>query len=58
MKYEIWKAKDNFWYWHLKAGNNEIIAAGEGYHNRTDCLNAIGSLMDTNRQTPVYDLSA
>lgn len=29
------------YFWHLKAGNGEIIAHGEGYHNKADALHAI-----------------
>jgi uncharacterized protein YegP (UPF0339 family) len=29
------------WFWRLRADNNEIIASGEGYVNRRDCLHAV-----------------
>ncbi len=42
MKYELWKsAADSKWYWHLKAGNGEKIAQGEGYVRKADCVHAI-----------------
>lgn len=44
MRFRYWRAFTLFgprWRWHLKAGNNEIIAHGEGYRNRADCLHAI-----------------
>lgn len=43
MYFEIWQnAQNKNWYWHLKAGNNQIIATGgEGYQNKADCLHAI-----------------
>ena len=44
------------WRWHLTAANNRIIAtSGEAYHNKQDCLAAIGLVMDTNRSTPVHE---
>lgn len=47
-----------YWYWRLRAANHEIIAQGEGYHNRQDAVNAVGLVMDTNRSTPFYEVAA
>jgi len=41
------------WRWRLKAVNHKIIAQGESYHNRQDCLDAIALVTDTNRTTPI-----
>lgn len=45
MKFEVYCRRPFFrrkqWYWHLKGGNNEIIASGEGYNNWDDCMDAI-----------------
>lgn len=30
------------WRWRLRAENGEIIASGQGYRRRIDCINAIG----------------
>jgi uncharacterized protein YegP (UPF0339 family) len=56
MHYQIFQGVNGQWYWHLRSsGNNKIIAAGgEGYHNEKDCLHAIGLVMDSNRNTPIY----
>lgn len=55
MAYYIYLDVNAQWRWYLEAGNNRKIAnSGEGYHNEQDCLHAIGLVMDTNRQTPVY----
>jgi uncharacterized protein YegP (UPF0339 family) len=55
MAYYIYKDVQGQWRWYLEAGNNRKIAnSGEGYHNEQDCLAAIGLVMDTNRQTPIY----
>lgn len=32
---------DGQWRWRLVANNNEIIAHGESYKNKADCLHAI-----------------
>jgi uncharacterized protein YegP (UPF0339 family) len=50
MRYELYRAGDG-WRWRLRAANGEIVAAGESYRNRDDCIHAVGLLMDTNRQT-------
>lgn len=56
MYFEIFKSKtDNQWYWHLKAANHEIVAYGEGYRNRDDCVHAVNLVMDTTRKTPFYE---
>lgn len=55
MKFYIYKDVAGQWRWNLVAANNRKIAdSGEGYWNEQDCLDAIGFVMDTNRQTPVY----
>jgi uncharacterized protein YegP (UPF0339 family) len=49
--------KNNQWYWNLRShGNHEIIASGEGYTSKANCLYAVGLVMDTTRQTPVHDV--
>lgn len=55
MYFQIWQSNVNRqWYWHLKSANHEIIANGEGYTSKANCLHAVGLVMDANRQTPVY----
>jgi uncharacterized protein YegP (UPF0339 family) len=42
--------------WTLYASNYKKIAnSGEAYHNKTDCLHAIGLVMSTNSNTPVTE---
>ncbi len=41
------------WRWRLKAANHEIVAQGEGYRNKTDCLHAVNLLKQTTMFTPV-----
>ena len=55
MYFEIWQnAQNKNWYWHLKAANNQIIAHGEGYQNKTDCLHAI-ELVKKSYSAPVRE---
>ena len=43
MEYEYYQsAKNQKWYWRLKASNGKIIAdGGQGYDNKADCLHGI-----------------
>ncbi len=36
--FEVWKNAAGEWQWHLKAGNGEIQAAGEGYKRRSGAI--------------------
>lgn len=47
---------DGSWRWRLRAGNGEIIAQGEAYHNRADCLHAVSLIKQTTIHTPVQML--
>lgn len=51
--YEIYQSGFQ-WRWRFKANNHEIIAHGESYHNKADCLNAI-RLMKGSGDAPTYD---
>jgi uncharacterized protein len=42
------------WRWRFKSNNDEIIASGESYFNKQDCLNAIG-LMKGSYNAEVYE---
>lgn len=56
MKFEIYRSGDE-WRWRLKARNGEIIASGEGYKNRLDCVGAIGLIQSLKtRMATVVDL--
>jgi uncharacterized protein YegP (UPF0339 family) len=59
MKYWYFKsAKNNEWYWRLRADNNRIIAvSGEGYKNKSDCVQAIGFVQGS-RYAPVAQSTA
>ena len=45
------------WRWNLRAGNHEIIAQGESYINKADCLHAINLVKSTDENTPVREAS-
>ncbi len=53
MYFQIWQS-GGLWYWHLKAANNEIIAQGEGYSSKSNCLHAI-SLVKASTNAPIYE---
>lgn len=56
MKFEMFKDSSGQHRWRLKAANGEIIASGEAYRNRQDCINAVYMVMDTNRQTKFVEV--
>ena len=56
MKFEMYKDPSGQYRWRLKAANGEIIASGEAYRNRDDCVNAVNLVMDTNRQTKFVEV--
>jgi uncharacterized protein YegP (UPF0339 family) len=44
------------WRWTLFAANHKKVAnGGESYWNKSDALHAIGLVMSTDRNTPVYE---
>ena len=44
------------WRWRLVASNNRIIASGESYHNRQDCVDAVNLVMNTTVKTPFKEV--
>ena len=53
LMYRVYKDVEGEWRWRLKARNNRTVAdSGEGYHNRGDCLAAIG-LVKSSAEAPV-----
>lgn len=43
--WEKWQsARDGLWYWHLRAGNHEIVAHGEGYTTEQGCDRGIAAV--------------
>ena len=55
-RFEYYKSGKQ-WRWRFKAGNGEIVANGEAYKNKRDCLRAI-SLLQTSIESPVVQVKA
>jgi uncharacterized protein YegP (UPF0339 family) len=56
MEYQVYESGGQY-RWRLVAANNRIIAnSGEAYHNKQDCLGAIG-LVKNSGSAPVKDLT-
>lgn len=43
------------WRWRFVADNGKIVASGEAYVNKADCLHAIALLKSTNALTPTIE---
>lgn len=56
VKFTIYKSGTEF-RWNLKAGNNEIIASGESYKNKADCIAAVNLVKNTSAATPTEDVT-
>lgn len=56
MRFEMYKDSYGQYRWRLKAGNGEIIAQGEAYHNRQDCIDAVNLVMGTDRDTQFVEV--
>ena len=50
--FQVYEDAAGEWRWRLVAGNNEVIASGEGYRDRKDCLHAIELVKDS-KDAPV-----
>lgn len=55
MKFRVFKYKNGQWGWSLVAANGEIIASGEGYKNKRDCL-AVIDLVRTSGEADIEKL--
>lgn len=56
MKYQVYKDPQGYWRWRLLAANNEIVASGESYYNKSNCLHAI-TLVKSSKDAPVYEVN-
>ena len=54
--YEIFKGKNDQFYWRLKARNGEVIAVSEGYTTKAKAIQGIQSLQE-NAASIVKDLT-
>lgn len=41
IRFVIYMGKDNLWYWHLLAANNEIVCWSEGYSTKQAAINSV-----------------
>lgn len=55
MKFELWKSSGE-WRFHLKAKNNEIVIASEGYTRKREAEQAIQLLKDNAQKAPIVVL--
>lgn len=53
MYFEIYTSGTQY-RWRLKAANHEIIASGEAYTTRQNCINAI-NLVASSNGAPIYN---
>ncbi len=59
LRFEYGKADDGQFYWHIKSGNGEILAQGEGYQRRAGVLKVYHALFDIDKPAPsITDLNA
>lgn len=56
MKFEMYRDGSGQYRWRLRAANGEIIASGEAYRNRDDCIRAVTLVMETTRQTSFVEV--
>jgi len=54
MYYIVYRDVKGEWRWRLNAGNHEPIASGEGYANKSDCLNAV-RIVKASSLAPVHE---
>jgi uncharacterized protein YegP (UPF0339 family) len=55
MYYFVYRDVQNQWRWRLYAANYRIVAeSGEGYYNRSDCINAI-ALVKRSASAPIRE---
>lgn len=56
-KFEIFKGKDGQYYFHLKAGNGEIVCSGEGYSSLQNCQKGIQVIREIASEAPIQEES-
>ena len=54
MKFEVYRDAKGEYRWRLVASNGKIVASGEDYKNKADCLSTITSIQK-NAQTASVD---
>lgn len=54
-KWQIFKGKDDQYYFRLKAANGEIICSSEGYTTKQSCEKGIEAVKKVAAEAPVED---
>ncbi|WP_206107567.1 YegP family protein [Paludisphaera rhizosphaerae] len=53
MKFVVYRDGTGEYRWRLIASNGQIVASGEGYKNKADCLSTIASIQKNAPSAPV-----
>ena len=54
-KFEIYRDAGGEYRWRFRAANNLVVASGEGYGSRDDCVHAVGLIKEQAPQARVED---
>lgn len=52
-KFQIFKGKDDQFYFHLRAANGEIVCSSEGYTTLQNCRKGIEVIKEIARNAPI-----
>lgn len=55
-KFEVFIGKDDKYYFHLSAGNGEIICSSQGYHSKDACLKGIYSIRENASKALIVEI--
>ena len=55
MKFVVYRDAKSEYRWRLVASNGKIVASGEGYKNKADCLSTIASIQKNSPSAPVEE---
>lgn len=55
-KFQIFKGKDNQFYFRLRAENGEVICGSEGYTTKQNCKKGIDAIKKVANGAPVEEL--
>lgn len=56
-QFEIYKGEDGKTYWRAVAGNNEVVADGEGYERWYGALNGVQLMLTIPQDVKIIDLT-
>ena len=57
MRFEILRSQNGGYFWRIKGGNGEIMAASQVYAAKASAVHAIGVVKAQARSAPVIDLT-